>query len=49
MKAPLTEVPAVAALGVFATGAFAADRVNANGNTVVSDVAHVLRAGSKLA
>ena len=34
MKATLTKALAIATIGMFATGAFAADRLNANNNQV---------------
>ncbi|MCB1908928.1 MAG: hypothetical protein KDH15_16300 [Rhodocyclaceae bacterium] len=37
MKATLTKALAIATIGMFATGAFAADRLNANNNKVDQD------------
>ena len=37
MKATLTKALAVATIGLFATGAFAADTLNANNNKVKQD------------
>ena len=37
MKATLTKALAIATIGMFATGAFAADRLNANNNKVKQD------------
>ena len=37
MKATLTKALAIATLGMFASGAFAADRLNANNNKVDQD------------